>query len=121
MMTRYLLSSENSFGRNAFGCTLAMLSLPFILIGALIAGLFGKPVERTADEVARYIRAMLDGTVWDEGADFDYDEFSCVPIANPNLESIARRACEAFELRPESDRAALEGLLAEAEALTKKA
>lgn len=120
-MTGYRLSSENSFGRNAFGCTLAVLSLPFILVGALIAGLLGKPIERTADEVARYIRAMLDGTVGDEGAGFDYDEFSSVPIADPNLESIARRACDAFELRPESDRATLESLLAEAEALTPKA
>ena len=64
---------------------------------------------------------MLDGTVWDEDAGFDYDEFSSVPIADPTLESVARRACEAFELGPESDRATLESLLAEAEALTPKA
>jgi hypothetical protein len=60
---------------------------------------------------------MLDGTVLEGDPGYDYDEFSSVAIADPQLESIARRACEAFELRPESDRATLESLLAEAEAL----
>ena len=116
-MGRALISSENSLPQNIFGCLVAIIFLPFALIGALISGIFGRPIERTADEVARYIRAMLDGTVDEEDSGFDYDEFSCVPIADPKLESLARRACEAFEQRPERDRATLEGLLAEAEAL----
>jgi hypothetical protein len=119
-MGRILISSENSRLQNVFGYLLAAVILPFALIGALIWGIFGRPIERTADEVARYIRAMLDGTVNEEDSGYDYDEFSCVPIADPKLESLARRACEAFELRPESDRATLEGLLAEAEALAMK-
>ncbi len=117
-MPRYVISSENSFGRNAYGCILLAVLGPFILIGALISGIFGKPIERTPNEVARYIRAVLDGTVWDESA-YNYDEFSSVPIADPQLESIARRACEAFE-RAEIDCGALESLLAEAEALASK-
>jgi hypothetical protein len=62
---------------------------------------------------------MLDGTVLKEESGYDYDEFSSVRIADPQLESIARRACEAFEIRPESDRATLKSLLAEAEALAR--
>ena len=104
-MSRILISSENSLLRNALGCALAVVSLPVMLVGALIAGIFGRPIERTPHEVARYIRAMLDDTVLEEVSGFDYDEFSCVPIADPKLESLARRACQAFELRPERDRA----------------
>jgi hypothetical protein len=117
-MSRVLISSENTPLQNAYGCLVATIILPIGIVGAFIAGIFGRPIERPADEVARYIRAMLDGTVLDEESDYDYDEFSCVPIADPMLESLARRACQAFESRPESDRATLESLLAEAEALT---
>jgi hypothetical protein len=60
---------------------------------------------------------MLDGTVANEDSNFDYDEFSCVPIADPRLESIARRACQAFEQRPEGSQSVLESLLRETEAL----
>jgi hypothetical protein len=118
-MSRALISSENSILRNVYGCVLTALVVPFGLLGALIAGGFGRPIDRSADDVARYIRAMLDGTVLAEDSGYDYDEFSCVPIADSQLDSLARRACEAFELRPESDRATLESLLAEAEALAR--
>jgi hypothetical protein len=116
-MSRVLISSKNSRLKNAVGCTLAIILVPFALVGALIAGIFGRPIERTADEVARYIRAMLDGTILEEDSGYDYDEFSCVPIANSELESIARRACQAFELPSGPDHAALESLLAETETL----
>jgi hypothetical protein len=119
-MARVLISSENSQLQNAFGCFLAAIILPFGLIGALISGIFGRPIERTADDVARYIRAMLDGTVLEDDSEYDYDEFSCVPTADPALDSLARRACQAFELRPEGHRATLENLLAKAEALAPK-
>ena len=116
-MGRVLVSSENSFLRNVFGCLIIAFALPVMLIVKLIASPFEKPMNRTAVEVADYIRAMLDGTVLDEKSGHDYDEFSCVPIADPQLESIARRACEAFELQGGPDRGALESLLAETENL----
>ena len=62
---------------------------------------------------------MLDGTVCDEDSGFDYDEFSCVPIADPELESIARRACQAFEQGPGGG-PILKNLLNETEALAKR-
>jgi hypothetical protein len=118
-MSRTLISSENSKLQNAYGCAVAAIVLPFALTGAAIAGVFGRPVERTAEEVARYIRAMLDGTVMEPDSGYDYDEFSSVQIADGQLNSIVRRACQAFEAQPDSDRAALESLLAEAESLTR--
>jgi hypothetical protein len=115
-MGRVLISSENSFLQNAFGCVVAAIFLPLAIIVKIVVSPFERPMDRTADDVAGHLRAMLDGTI----DDYDYDEFSCVPIADPRLESIARRACEAFELRPDKDRAALETLLAETEALSEK-
>jgi hypothetical protein len=119
-MGRVLISSENSLLQNTFGVLASAVLIPLGIVGALIAGLFARPMERTADEVARYIRAMLAGKLLDEDSGYDYDEFSCVPIADPQLESIARRACEAFELRSGPDRSALECLLAEAEILASR-
>ena len=118
-MGRVLISSENSLLQNAFGLLAAAILIPVGIVGALIAGLFARPIDRTAHEVARYIRAMLDGTVNDEDSGFDYDEFSCVPIADPELESIARRACEAFE-QGLGREPILESLLKEIEVLAKK-
>jgi hypothetical protein len=63
---------------------------------------------------------MLDGTVMEPDSGYDYDEFSSVEIADAQLDSLVRRACQAFEAQPDCDRAALENLLAEAEALTRK-
>ena len=105
--------------QNAFGCLVAGTLLPIGIVGALFAGLFARPIDRTADEVAGYIRAMLDGTVDDEDSDFDYDEFSYVQISDPELESIVRRACEAFEQGGEGI-PILESLLQETEVLAKK-
>jgi hypothetical protein len=89
-MSRALISSEIFRLHNAYGCTLAALVLPFALIGALIGGIFGRPIERTADDVARNIRARLHGSVLEEDSDYDYDEFSCVPIADPAPDGFAR-------------------------------
>jgi hypothetical protein len=58
-------------------------------------------------------------TVNDDDSGFDYDEFSCVPIADPELESIARRACQAFE-QGLGREPILESLLKETEVLAKK-
>ena len=119
-MSRTLIGPESSRLQNAFGWLVVAIVVPFGIVAALIAGLFSRPMDRTAEEVAEYIRAMLNGTVTDENCEFDYNEFSCVPIADPQLESIARRACQAFEQGPQGD-SILKGLLKEAEALQKKA
>ena len=100
--------------RKAVGWLGAGIVLPFALLAALAASLFARPIVRTPEEVAGYIRAMIDGTV-NDGA-LDYDEFSCVPIADPQLDAIATRACAAFE---QGNEGVLEGLLAEAVALGK--
>ena len=94
------VGSENSFGRNAFGCTLAVLSPPSDPYRALNAGRLAKPIERTPDEVARYIRAMLDGTAWDYVASI-MTSFQVSRLPTRTCNQIAPRACEAFELGQE--------------------
>jgi hypothetical protein len=74
---------------------------------AIVAGFFAKPANRTPADVAGFIRDLIDGT----GADWDWDEFECVPIADPTLESIRLRAVPMGP--PNSDHAGLEQLLRE--------
>jgi hypothetical protein len=71
--------------------------------------------QQGASDVAQMIRAFLDGS----GRDWDWDDFTSCPLANPKLDSIRRRA-GAVEL-PVGDegRIALEGLAAEAERLAR--
>lgn len=48
----------------------------------------GKTVDRSAAEVAGFIRDFIDGT----GGDWDWDDFTSVPIRSPELESIRAQA-----------------------------
>ncbi len=63
---------------------------PFALPLALVAQLFSAKgtIDRTPDEVAGFIKDFLDG----RGGEWDWDEFESVPIADPELEAIRRRA-----------------------------
>jgi len=88
---------------------LVLVALPV----AVVVGVFAYPKRRGADEVASYLRAFINGG----GDEWDWDDFTSVPIADPELDSIRRRA-DAVEL-PVTDGGALvlRDLLAEAERL----
>lgn len=88
---------------------LAPLALPIALLGRVITG--NRTRDRTPAEVAGFIRDFLDGT----GGDWDWDEFESVPISDPSLDSIRRRAAMAGP--PNPDVAALRLLVSEAEEL----
>jgi hypothetical protein len=88
---------------------LVIVALPV----AAIAGLFASPKKREAGEVASYLRNFINGG----GGEWDWDDFTSVPIADPRLEDIRRRA-GAVELPATDDGVAvLRGLLAEVERL----
>jgi hypothetical protein len=91
---------------------LAILALPFAVIAGLLSRLFGLRSKLSAAEVASHLREFIDG---DGGGGWDWDDFTSVPIANPQLENIRLRAdAVALPLTPEG-LATLRKLLVEAE------
>ena len=88
---------------------LAPIAILFALILQLLPG--KKTVDRTPDEVAGFLRDLVDRT----GGEWDWDEFECVPITDPRLDAIRRRAVKAGPPHPDVD--ALRLLAAEADAL----
>ena len=66
----------------------AILLAPILIPIAIIAGFFSKPIQRTPAEVEGFIRDFIEGT----GGEWDWDDFTSVSIANPELESIRQDA-----------------------------
>jgi hypothetical protein len=70
-------------------------------------------VDRTAAEVAEYIRNFISG----EGGKWDWDDFESLSITNPDLERIRQEAFVAAP--PNLDLVKLADLARQAEALAK--
>jgi hypothetical protein len=51
---------------------------------AIVAGFFSRPKKRTPAEVAGFIRDFLEG----RGGEWDWDDFTSVPLVDPKLEAI---------------------------------
>jgi hypothetical protein len=68
----------------------AVLLAPLAVPLALLAGVWPgkKTVDRSADEVAGFLRDFLDNS----GGQWDWDKFESVPITDPELEQIRLRA-----------------------------
>lgn len=112
-MRRSLIDPRNTLWQNAYGCLVAAIILPVALVGASLAALFSRPINRTPEEVVRYLRDFVEGT----GGDWDFDDFTSIPIADPRLESIRDRASRVREPITEEGDKKLRSLLAEAEAI----
>ncbi len=111
-MGRALIDPDNSFWRNAAGVVAAAILIPVAIVAKLILMPFERPAKRTAAEVAQHLRSFLDNSA-DE---WDWDNFTSIPLADPTLESIRQRA-DGIELPlTEEGRRTLAALLAEAEA-----
>ncbi|AYV45768.1 hypothetical protein CFHF_11870 [Caulobacter flavus] len=93
----------------------AMLTLAVALPVALLARLwpFERAVDRTPEAVAAILRDFLEGT----GGPNDWDDFESVPITDPKLEDIRRRAAQAGP--SETDHDVLVALLSEVEAMAR--
>ncbi len=103
-------------GRNlpkALAIPLAIVAIPFAAIAALVCAIFGLKEKRTAEEVATYLREFIEDS---DGA-WDWDDFTSVPIADPQLEDIRSRAADVqLPVTDEGD-VTLRMLLVEAEEL----
>jgi hypothetical protein len=98
----------------AVGKTLLLVvAVPLALLAALAATLFGLKAKLSAAEVATYLRDYLDGN----GGEWDWDAFTSVPIADPRLDDIRRKAAEVKAPDTEEAPTILKQLLAEAERL----
>lgn len=69
---------------------LAPLAIPIILLIKLAERLLGlkTSVDLTAKDVESYLRDFLDGT----GGDWDWDDFTSIPITDPTLEGVREEA-----------------------------
>lgn len=86
-----LIDPRFSGWRRAIGFIGLMVVLPLIVIGIvfkLILLPFEKPAHRSTAEVARYLRDFIEGT----GGEWDFDDFTSMPLADPRLEAIRDRA-----------------------------
>ena len=95
---------------------LAIVAIPLAAIAGLFSWMFGLKAKLSAFEVATYLSDFIEGS----GGDGDWDDFTSVPIANPHLEDIRRRATEVDLPCTEEGLITLQGLLAEAERLAKQ-
>ena len=110
-MGRSLIDPENSLWRNAVGVVAATVLVPIAIVVKLISLPFERPHKRTVEEVARYLRCFLD----DSGGEWDWDDFTSISIADPNLESIRQRAASVELPVSDEGRRTLLALLSEAE------
>lgn len=101
-------------GKRSLREWIAILLLPILAPAALIAQMLpGKKTEdRTAAEVAAYLRDFIEG----RGGEWDWDDFESVPITDPDLDRIRQEAMMAGP--PGPDMVKLAELLRQVEALS---
>ena len=103
--------------RNAISTTakilLVVFTIPLAAIVGLFSWVFGAKEKLSAAEVATYLRNFIEGggDVW------DWDDFTSVPIFDPQLEDIRRRAAAVTLPNNGEAMIILQGLLVEAEHL----
>lgn len=112
-MRRSLISPENSVWQNALGVVAAAIIIPFAVLLKLVTLPFERPMKRTPEEVAAYLRDFIGGS----GDERDWDEFVSIRITDPRLDSIRKRASQFPDVRKHE----LTMLLSEAEGLASPA
>jgi hypothetical protein len=98
----------------------ASILIPLTLPVALAAGAYeritNKKAQRTAEDVATIIRNFLDGS----GKDWDWDDFTSVPIGDVQLEAIRQQADKIALPLSDAGRVVLVELLGQAQRLSTK-
>jgi len=115
-MARALISSDNSLPRNLAGVAIAVIAIPIAIIVKLIVSPFEKPIKRSPSEVLNYLRGFHDGT----GDDYDWDDFTNIPIANAELEDIRAAAASLNLPMGAEELDGLQMLIAKVEAITQR-
>lgn len=111
-MGRALINPDNSLWRNAVGVGVVAIVVPIAIFVKLITMPFERPRKRTPQEVTQFLRGFID----DSDGEWDWDEFTSTPLADPALESIRQRAASIVLPISEEGRRTLRALLVEAEA-----
>jgi hypothetical protein len=112
-MRRVLISPENSFLRNVAGLLLVVPLFIFAIIVKILVLPFDRPQKVSAIQVALYLHEFIEGL----GGEWDWDDFTSVPIADPQLESIRARASQVILPIDDVGLATLGSLLSEVENL----
>lgn len=94
---------------------LIVVATPLAALAALVSWLFGLKAKLSASEVATYLRDFIEGN----GGDYDWDDFTSVPIGDPRLEDIRSRAAAIDLPVTEEGLAILRELLIEADDLAR--
>jgi hypothetical protein len=94
---------------------LVIVATPLAALAALVSSIFGLKAQVSASEVATYLRQFTEGG----GGAWDWDDFTSVPIDDPRLEDIRRRALAIDLPVTEEGSAILRELLVEADALAR--
>ena len=90
-------------GSEALDIVVGLVALPFILLLALAAIVFGLVSKVTGwgattslskADVAKYLEDFVNN----EGGDWDWDDFTSIPIADPELDKV-RQFCEEARTR----------------------
>lgn len=106
--------------RNALSTTakvlLVIVAFPLAAIAGLFSWVFGLKAKVSASEVATYLRNFIEGG----GDAWDWDDFTSVPIADPQLDDIRRRAAAVTAPNTDEAMTILQGLLVEAERLAQR-
>ncbi|MDF2602938.1 hypothetical protein [Sphingomonas sp.] len=112
-MRRALISPANPVLGNVLGFAVLVVVMPLFLVAKLLIMPFERPMKRSPQEVAQYLRGFLNET----GGDWDWDDFISIAIADPILEDIRARAANLDLPMADTDTQPLKALVAEAEAL----
>lgn len=91
---------------------LSPILIPVTLLAQLLPG--KKGIDRTPEEVAKFLRDFLEGT----GSEWDWDGFEATPIKDPELDWVRKRA--AMAAPPNPDLAVLRELQAETERIIER-
>jgi hypothetical protein len=92
---------------------LVIVAVPLALIAGVVSTVFGLKAKLSAAEVAKYLRDYIEGT----GSNWDWDDFTSVPIADPQLDEIRREATAVTAPDTEDAPTVLKRLLVQAERL----
>ena len=94
---------------------LAPIAIPIIMLIVFAEGIFGlkTSADLTARDVESYLKDFLDGS----GGDWDWDDFTSIPITDPSLEAIREEAAWVELPLTEDGRATLCHLLEQVNAM----
>jgi hypothetical protein len=105
-MSRGLIDPENTGWRKAIGCLAAVFIRP---VGGAFGDAICAPYQAKTGRSCILPARFIEGT----GGPWDWDDFVSIPIADPRLEAIRKRASKFPDVGPGE----LEALLSEAEVL----